>query len=307
MASLKVLALAALLPVVAALVQPRRLGACSFDNEPTVPFFWDESCPQDGQSLGCLADGVHAQCRFCGAGDYSEVLCPAAEKVDLGTAANYAILTKSGISTISSSITGNIGVSPAAGTYMTGFSFTADSSAEFSTSSQIKGFAYAPTDYPPTPTILTTAVSDMETAYTNASQRNNTEGFNLGAGSIGGQTLTTGVYTFNTDINIGVDITFSGGADDVFILQTTGTLMQSASTNVILAGGAQAKNIFWQVAGTVWVGSSAVMQGILLAKTNVVFETGSSLTGRVLAQTACTLQMATITQPADAAEEILLP
>jgi len=77
MASFKVLALAALLPGVAALVQPRRLGACSFDNEPTVPFFWDESCPQDGQSLGCLADGVHAQCRFCGVGDYSEVLCPA--------------------------------------------------------------------------------------------------------------------------------------------------------------------------------------------------------------------------------------
>jgi len=298
MASLKVLALAALLPVVAALVQPRRLGACSFDNEPTVPFFWDESCPQDGQSLGCLADGVHAQCRFCGAGDYSEVLCPAAEKVDLGTAANYAILTKSGISTISSSITGNIGVSPAAGTYMTGFSFTADSSAEFSTSSQIKGFAYAPTDYPPTPTILTTAVSDMETAYTDASQRANTQGYNIGGGNIGGMTLTPGVYTFDTDINIYSDITFIGGPTDVFILQTTGTLMQAASTNVILAG-AQAENIFWQVAGTVRVGASAVMQGILLAKKKVVFMTSSSLKGRIFSQTEVALQMATITQPGD--------
>jgi len=298
MASFKVLALAALLPGVAALVQPRRLGACSFDNEPTVPSFWDESCPEDGQSLGCLADGVHAQCRFCGAGDYSVVLCPAVEKVDLGTAANYAILTKTGISTVpNSSITGNIGVSPAAGTYMTGFSFTADSSAEFSTSSQIKGFAYAPTDYPPTPTILTTAVSDMETAYADASQRTNTEGYNIGAGNLGGLTLTTGVYTFNTDINIDVDITFSGGADDVFILQTTGTLMQSASTKVLLAGGAQAKNIFWQVTGRVLVGKTAVMQGILLVKTDVVFEASSSLTGRVLAQTFCALKMATITQP----------
>jgi len=221
----------------------------------------------------------------------------AVSKVDLWTAANYAILTKSGISTISSSITGNIGVSPAAGTYMTGFSFTADSSAEFSRSSQIKGVAYAPTDNTPTPTILTSAVSDMETAYTDASQRANTKGYNIGAGNLGGLTLTTGVYTFNTDINIDVDITFSGGADDVFILQTTGALKQATSTKVILAGGAQAKNIFWQVAGSVWVGSSAVMQGILLAKNNVVLESSSSLTGRLLAQTACALQKATITQP----------
>eukprot|EP00445_Apocalathium_hangoei_P091621 CAMPEP_0204245916 /NCGR_PEP_ID=MMETSP0361-20130328/97876_1 /ASSEMBLY_ACC=CAM_ASM_000343 /TAXON_ID=268821 /ORGANISM="Scrippsiella Hangoei, Strain SHTV-5" /LENGTH=435 /DNA_ID=CAMNT_0051219127 /DNA_START=45 /DNA_END=1353 /DNA_ORIENTATION=- len=227
----------------------------------------------------------------------------AVSTVDLGTAANYAILTKTGISTVpSSSITGNIGVSPAAGTYMTGFSFTADSSAEFSRSSQVTGRAFAPTDSAPTPTILTTAVSDMETAYTNASQRANTEGFNIQEGNIGGMTLTPGVYTFTTDININSDITFDGGAildininsDKVFILQTTGKLMQADSTKVLLSGGAQAKNIFWQVAGAVRVGSSAVMQGILLAKTSVVFVTGSSLTGRVLAQTACTLQMATI-------------
>mmetsp|Transcript_33916 Transcript_33916/g.110898 ORF Transcript_33916/g.110898 Transcript_33916/m.110898 type:complete len:128 (-) Transcript_33916:30-413(-) len=126
-------------------------------------------------------------------------------------------------------------------------------------------------------------------------------------------TLTPGVYTFFTDININSDltfnggtfldininsdITFNGGAYNIFILQTTGTLMQAASTNVILSGGALANNIFWQVAGTVWVGSSAVMQGILLAKNNVVFESSSSLTGRILAQTECALQKATITQP----------
>jgi len=238
----------------------------------------------------------------------------AVEKVDLGTAANYAILTKTGISTVpNSSITGNIGVSPAAGTYMTGFSFTADSSGEFSRSSQVTGRAFAPTDSPPTPAVLNVAVSDMETAYNDASQRANTQGFNIGGGNIGGMTLTPGVYTFFTDININSDltfnggtfvdininsdITFNGGADNVFILQTTGKLMQAASTKVILSGGAQAKNIFWQVADAVRVGSSAEMQGILLAKTSVEFVTGSSLTGRVLAQTACTLQKATITQP----------
>eukprot|EP00445_Apocalathium_hangoei_P092789 CAMPEP_0204245654 /NCGR_PEP_ID=MMETSP0361-20130328/97739_1 /ASSEMBLY_ACC=CAM_ASM_000343 /TAXON_ID=268821 /ORGANISM="Scrippsiella Hangoei, Strain SHTV-5" /LENGTH=699 /DNA_ID=CAMNT_0051218859 /DNA_START=53 /DNA_END=2153 /DNA_ORIENTATION=+ len=216
---------------------------------------------------------------------------PATAKVDLGTAANYVVLTKTGISTVpSSSITGNIGVSPIAGTAMTGFSFTAHESKECSTSSQITGCAYAPTDSPPTPAKLTTAVSDMERAYTDAAGRANTKGHNLGGGNIGGLTLTTGVYTFTTAILINTDVTFSGGADDVFILQTTGKLTQAASTKVILVGGAQAKNIFWQLADTVSVGASAVMQGILLAKTNVVFVTSSSLTGRVLAQTECALQ-----------------
>jgi ribosomal protein L37E len=71
------LALAAL-PAVAALVQPRRLqGACTFVNEPTLPYFWDPSCTEIGDSLGCLADGIHEECRFCGIGAYSEVFCPA--------------------------------------------------------------------------------------------------------------------------------------------------------------------------------------------------------------------------------------
>jgi hypothetical protein len=61
-------------------------------------------------------------------------------------------------------------------------------------------------------------------------------------------------------------------------------------------GGAQAKNIFWQVAGTASVGAGAQLQGVLLVKTDALFVTGSYLNGRVLAQTACNLQMATITE-----------
>jgi len=52
-------------------------GECSFANEPLIPYFWDKRCPDDGHSLGCLADGVHPQCRFCGAGDFESVHCPA--------------------------------------------------------------------------------------------------------------------------------------------------------------------------------------------------------------------------------------
>jgi hypothetical protein len=220
-----------------------------------------------------------------------------AAPVDLGTAANYAILTKTGISTVPSSvITGDIGVSPAARASMTGFSFIADSTGA-STSSQITGEAFASTDNSPTPSVLTTAVSDMETAYNNTMLRTNTEGWNHKGGLLGGETLTPGVYSFDTNIEIYSDITFSGGADEVFILQTNHSFNLAASTNVILSGGALSKNIFWQVQGAFTVGATAVMHGIILAKTNVAFLTGSSLTGRIFAQTQCALQMATITQP----------
>jgi hypothetical protein len=65
-----------------------------------------------------------------------------------------------------------------------------------------------------------------------------------------------------------------------------------------LTNGALAKNIFWQVAGHVTVGAGAHMEGILLVKTDVLLETHASMNGRVLTQTACNLQMATITEPA---------
>jgi hypothetical protein len=229
----------------------------------------------------------------------SATVASAVTVVDLGTAANYAILTKAGISTVASVITGNIAVSPAAGTYMTGFSLTKGTGATYSTSDQLTGLgrAYAPTDDEPTPTHLTTAVGDMEIAYADAAQRATTQEVNLKDGNIGGETLESGVYKFTVDININSDITFSGGTGDVFILQTSGALKLSGGKKVILTGEAQAKNIFWQVVGPVTVETNAEMQGILLGSTSVDFKTGSSLKGRVLAQTACSLDQATITQP----------
>jgi hypothetical protein len=228
-------------------------------------------------------------------------------KVDLGTAENYAILTKTGISTVPDSvITGNIAVSPISADAMTGFNLIMDGGTH-STSSQVVGGgqAYAANYDEPTPTILTTAVSDMETAYTNAKGRPNPDAarINYGDGLLGGDfggattKLTPGVYTFGSDVLIQGEIFFEGSGTDVFIIQMTGNLVQAANINVILTGGALAENIFWQVAGYVEVGAGAHMEGILLVKTAVTFITGSSLNGRVLAQTACNLQVATITQP----------
>jgi hypothetical protein len=126
---------------------------------------------------------------------------------------------------------------------------------------------------------------------------------NLGAGTLGGANggddnpLTPGVYTFGTGVTISETIYFEGNDKDVFAVQIFGNLVQAANTQVILRGGALARNVFWQVSGNAKMMAGAHMEGILLVKTDVLFATGSSLYGHVYAQTACNLQMATITKP----------
>jgi hypothetical protein len=175
-----------------------------------------------------------------------------------------------------------------------------DSSTQFSTSAQLKGKAFASDYSVPTPGNLTAAVLDMEAAYIEASDcpATNATRINIGGGTIGGQVLLPGVYTFTAGIVIDLDITFEGDADDIFIIQTTTTLYQAANTKVILSGSVQAKNIFWQVKTTVYIGANALMQGILLVAEKVDFITESSLEGSVLSQTAVNIQKATITQAA---------
>jgi hypothetical protein len=223
--------------------------------------------------------------------------------VEIGTAGNYAILAKTGVSTVpNSSIYGDVAVSPIAGAAMTGFAMVMDLNGQWSTSPQINGKAYAANYAAPIASKLTAAVSDMMTAYNDAAGRPNGDlaRTNIGAldiaGDLSGEILTPGVYTFTVPIKFYADIIFKGDENDVFIIQTTSSLLQAAGTKVRLEGGVQAKNIFWQVATSVSVGAGAQMQGALLAKTHVVFMTGSSLIGRVLSQTACSLQMATITE-----------
>jgi hypothetical protein len=219
--------------------------------------------------------------------------------VDLGSACNYTILAKTGISTVPiSDITGNIAVSPIAATAMTGFTLTLDSSGEFSTSSQVTGKAFGASYAAPTPGYLTQAVGDMQAAYADATARSNTDASkkNIGGGTIGGQTFFPGVYTFSAGVTIASDITFEGGPDDVFIIQIETSLYQTANTHVFLAGCAQAKNIFWRVKTSTYIGADASMQGIILGAGKVDMITGSSLVGSLLTQTRADLGKATITQ-----------
>jgi hypothetical protein len=218
--------------------------------------------------------------------------------VSLGTAGNFAILAKSGISTVpTSAITGNIGVSPAAATYITGFSLTADSTHVFASSLQVTGRVYAADYAPPTPSNMTTAVGDMEAAFSDAAARA-PDVTGLGAGNIGGMTLAPGVYRWVTGLLIAADVTLTGSATDVWIFQIGQDLTMSSAAKVLLAGGAQPRNVFWQVAGRVDLGTAAHCEGVVLTRTSATLRTGASIHGRLLAQTAVNIDGSTAVEPA---------
>ena len=226
------------------------------------------------------------------------VLAAGPASVDLGSAGDFAILAKSGISTTGSTlIKGDIGVSPAAATSITGFALDLKAGSSFSTSALVSGKVYAPGYADPTPANITSAISDMETAYTNAAGRTNPTATELGAGNIGGLTLAPGLYKWGTNVTIPTDLTLSGGTNDVWIFQVSQNLDISSATKILLSGGAQAGNIFWIVGGKTTIGTSAIFNGNILDQTAIVLNTGAVLNGRALAQTAVTLDASSVTLP----------
>lgn len=219
------------------------------------------------------------------------------DPVSLGSAGNYVILAKSAISNVPTSVvTGDLGLSPAAASYITGFDLTRVGTKW--TSAQVIGDVYAADNDPPTPTDLTTAVADMQTAYTDAAGRKSPTFLDLGAGSIGGLTLTPGLYRWTSTVTIPTDITLAGEPDAVWIFQVTGDLKLSADQDMILSGGARASNIVWQVAGGVELGTGSHAEGTMLAKTEISLGTGASINGRLLAQTSVHIAGAAVTEPA---------
>jgi Ice-binding-like len=209
---------------------------------------------------------------------------------------NYVILAKTAITTTGvTAITGDLGLSPNGASSYTGFGLVADSTNIFSKSSLVvSGNVYAADYAPPTPSNLTTAVANMMTAYTDAAGRapDFTE---IGAGNIGGMTLPPGTYKWGTGVLIPTDVTLNGTANDTWIFQIAGGITQASATHVILSGGAVAQNVFWQAADVVSIGTTALMQGVILAQTQINLKTGATVNGRLLAQTQVTLQANTIT------------
>jgi hypothetical protein len=221
-----------------------------------------------------------------------------AQAVNLRSAGDYVILAESDISTVPPAvITGNLGISPMAATFITGFSLIADATNVFSTAAQVTGKVYAADYAVPTPSNLTTAIADMGLAFTDAAGRppGVTE---LGSGSIGGMTLAPGVYKWGTGLLIPTDLTLNGGATAVWIFQIAQNLTVSNAVSVHLTGGALPKNVFWQVAGSVDLGTTSHLEGIVLCQTMINLRTGASVAGRLMAQTAVNLDASTVTQPA---------
>ena len=211
--------------------------------------------------------------------------------VNLGVAGDFVILSKTGITSVyKSSILGDIGTSPITGAAMTlscgevtGSIFSVDAAAR----------ACKITDA----TRLGIAVLDMQAAYTDAAGRSNPDYLNLGAGTIGSITLLPGLYKWSSSVNIPTDITISGNSTDIFIFQVAGTLIMSSAVRVNLEGGVQAKNIFWVVSDAVTFGTTSHFEGNILGQTGINMKTGATMTGRMLAQTAVTLQMSTVVMP----------
>jgi hypothetical protein len=213
--------------------------------------------------------------------------------VDLGSAESFAILSKTGITNVTtSSIIGNVGASP-----ITGTALILDCAEVQGTIYTVNGAGQQcgsrVTDGP----LLTEAVVDMEAAYVEAAGRPNPIKVNLGGGSIGGNTLTAGVYKWTTNLEITTDITLSGSSNDVWIFQVSGKINMAAAMTINLAGGAKAENIFWQSAGDVTLGTSSNFEGTILGMKSISLLTGASLNGRAFAQTAVVLQQCSITKP----------
>lgn len=215
--------------------------------------------------------------------------------INLGSTSDFVILAGSLISNVpTSALTGNIGLSPASGSLISGFgnteitgtTFTVDASGPEGSVADAVG--------------LTAAKNDLTTAYNEAAGRIST-GMVLLSGNIGGLTLTPGLYKSSGSLEISSgDLTFDakGDANAVFIIQIASSLNTTSGRKVILSGGALASNIFWQVGTSVSLGTTSIFKGTILADQSISMNTGATIEGRLLARIAAvTLNSNTIVTP----------
>lgn len=217
---------------------------------------------------------------------------PGPAPVNLRSAGDFVILTESGITDVpTSAVNGDVGTSPITGAAdliscreVTGIVFSVDAAGPAPCNQKF-------------PSRLAAAINDMRTAYTDAAGRTNPDATELGRGNIGGMTLAPGLYKWGTSVDIPTDVTLSGSSNDVWIMQISGNLIASNGATVHLKGGAQAKNVFWQVAGLTMLGTTSNFEGIILCRTLIAVQTHATVNGRLFSQTAVTLQMNKIAQP----------
>jgi len=208
--------------------------------------------------------------------------------VALGSAGTFAVLAATTVTTIpTTTINGDLGVSP--GNTVTGAPI-------------VNG-----TTYTNTPGVAATAQGDLTIAYNDAAGR--TLDAITVAGNLGGQTLPPGLYKSAASLEISSgDLTLDalGDANAVWIFQMGTTLVTTVGRQVILSGGAQAANVFWQVGSSATIGGGSVFKGNILAYTSIAMNTGATLQGRALARNGeVSLDSGTITIPTVTSSAVL--
>ncbi len=280
-------------------------AGCGFDGSGVGADFGDSGVDPSGDGASSEGHDGGASTADAGPGDAGPRLGPSPLELgaasDLAAAGSYVLLAKTGITNAGgSSISGgHLGLSPAGATSLTGFALVADPSTEFSTSASVVPPAkvYVAGYGGSTPAHLTVAVLGMQAAYTDGAGRMNPDFIELGSGELGGLTLVPGLYKWATGVRITDDVTLSGGPDDVWIFQIASSLDLGTGQRILLAGGAQAKNVYWVVAGEVTIFVNAHFEGVILGKTGITLQTTATMHGRVLAQSLVALDDNAITAP----------
>jgi hypothetical protein len=211
--------------------------------------------------------------------------------VNLRTAGTFVLLGQAANTNVpTSAVTGNVGLSPISGASI-GLSCA-----------EVTGTIYSVDPAGPLcrvtdATRLTAAISDKDTAYTDAAGRapDFTE---LLSGNIGGLNLGPATYKWSSAVTIPTDVTLTGGPNDVWIFQIAQGLSVASGVHINLAGGAQAKNIFWQTFDSADIGTTSLFNGVILSQTSIAMKTGATINGRLLAGTGITLEQNVVTQPA---------
>jgi hypothetical protein len=201
--------------------------------------------------------------------------------VPLGTTSNFAILAGTAITDVpTSTINGDVGLTPTAGSGITGL-----------TCAEVTGTIYSVDASGPLPcrvtdpARLTTAKNDLTTAYNDAAGRIPDSTLSGGDDQLGGKTLTAGVYRFGhgSTANLIGDLTLNGDASSVWVFQATSDLVTATSSRVILTGGAQACNVFWQVGSAATLKTSSTFVGTILAHDDISLGDSVTVFGRLLA------------------------
>lgn len=185
----------------------------------------------------------------------------------LGTAASFAVLGGSTVTNTGPTIiTGNLGVSP--GSAVTGFP---------------PGIVVAPGVIHAADAEAAQAQSDAAVAYTSlAGQACNRDLTGL---DLGGLTLTSGVYCFDTSAQLTGELTLDvqGDPNAVFIFQMGSTLTTAPGASVVFVNGAPSCNVYWQVGSSATLGTNTSFAGNILALTSITLNTGATVTGSTLA------------------------